>query len=389
MRVGIDLSPLSYGNRARGIGTYAENLIAALAAQDTTNEYVLLTARGADSADRSDPTQTSPRALPRNFSSAALLSPRLGRATALVSHQLVLPFAVRVLRLDVLHTLAVPFNPSHPGVAYWQRVPTVVTCHDLLPLRMGDALLKHTRYRRYYDFQLEACRRAAQLISVSECTAAELVRVAGVPREKITVVPNGTPPLDTSSPVSGDVRALLEGAPFLLHVGGSEPQKNQAAVLKAFGLLCRNPAFRHNLVLVGGAHLPDTLALEVTPRAALRILRVTRATRADLDALYLHCSAFLFPSLYEGFGLPVLEAMRAGAPVITSDASSLPEVAGDAAILINPQDPGTLANAVRRVLEDERVRVQLSEAGERRAREFTWARTAELTRRVYARAAAV
>jgi glycosyltransferase involved in cell wall biosynthesis len=183
------------------------------------------------------------------------------------------------------------------------------------------------------------------------------------------------------------VRALLEGAPFLLHVGGAEPQKNQAGVLRAFGLLCRNPAFRHNLVLVGAAHLPDDIALEVTPRAALRILRVTGATRADVDALYIHCAAFLFPSLYEGFGLPVLEAMRAGAPVITSNGSALPEVAGDAALLVEPQDAEALANAVRRVLDDERVRVRLSEAGERRAREFTWARAAGLTRAVYRRAA--
>lgn len=165
--------------------------------------------------------------------------------------------------------------------------------------------------------------------------------------------------------------------------GGKEPQKNQETVLRAFGLLCRNPAFRHNLILVGGAHLPDALALEGSTRAARRILRVTNATRAELDLLYSHCDAFLFPSLYEGFGLPILEAMRAGAPVITSNVSCLPEVAGDAALLVAPQDAPQLANAVRRVLDDERVRVKLSRAGERRAQEFTWARTAEMTLGVY------
>jgi glycosyltransferase involved in cell wall biosynthesis len=183
------------------------------------------------------------------------------------------------------------------------------------------------------------------------------------------------------------VRRLMDGAPFLLHVGGNEPQKNQETVLRAFAILCRNPAFRHNLILVGGAHLTDAPALEITTNAARRILRVTNVTRAELDTLYRECTAFLFPSLYEGFGFPVLEAMRAGAPVITSNVSSLPEVAGDAAILVAPQDAQQLANAVRRVLDDEMMRVKLSEGGERRAREFTWARNAEATLRVYEQAA--
>lgn len=379
MRVGIDLAPLSYGNRARGIGTYAENLVMALAALDATNEYVLLTVPGTHGA------YAPPFPLPPNFSLVTLSSPSLGRATALLSHQLVLPVRVRALGLDVLHTLAVPFNPSHPGVAFWQRVPTVVTCHDLLPLHMGDALLVHARYQRFYDFQWNACRRAAHLISVSDCTARELMQVAGLPREKITVIPHGTPPLATNDDISADVRAMCASAPFLLHVGGNEPQKNQETVLRAFGLLCRNPAFRHNLIVVGGAHLSDTLALDASTRAARRILRVTNATRAELDMLYSHCAAFLFPSLYEGFGFPILEAMRAGAPVITSNVSCLPEVAGDAALLVAPQDAQQLANAVRRVLDDERVRVKLTEAGERRAQEFTWARTAEMTRAVYER----
>jgi glycosyltransferase involved in cell wall biosynthesis len=381
MRVGIDLSPLSYGNRARGIGTYAENLLAALAVQDTTNEYVLLTTSGTSDA------YTPSFSLPPNFTLVKLASPRLGRATALVSHQLFLPWQVGGLKLDVLHTLAVPFNPSHPGVAFWQRVPTVVTCHDLMPLHMGDALLKHARYRRFYEFQWRATRRAAHVISVSECTARDLVQWAGIPREKITVIHHGVPAQEPGGEIYADVRALLQGAPFLLHVGGNEPQKNEDVVLRAFGLLCRNPAFRHDLVLVGKHHFSDDLALELTTRAALRIRRVSEVTRAELDALYLHCAALVFPSSYEGFGLPVVEAMRAGAPVITSNTSCLPEIAGEAALFVDPRDEQGLANAVRRVLDDERVRVKLSEAGERRAREFSWARAAEQTRAVYEKVA--
>lgn len=380
MRVGIDLSPLAYGNRTRGIGTYAENLVAALAASDTTNEYLLFSTRGAE-------PYAFLAALPQNFSCVRISTPSLGRMTPLVSHQILLPLRARALRLDALHIIAVPYNASMPGVPAWQRVPTVVTLFDLLPLRMGDALLKHARYRRFYNLQLNACRRAAMLVTASEASARDLVQYAVAPREKIAVIPLAPPPVQAHGEGSQHVRALVNGAPFLLHVGGNEPQKNQATVLRAFGQLCRNPAFQHKLVLVGKHHLDDSPALQMTTRAALRIVRVPNPARADLDALYARCDAFVFPSLYEGFGLPVLEAMRAGAPVITSNVSCLPEVAGGAALLVDPRNADALANAIRRVLDDERVRVKLSEAGERRAREFSWARTAELTRGVYARVA--
>jgi glycosyltransferase involved in cell wall biosynthesis len=377
MRVGIDLSPLSYGlNRTRGIGTYAENLAAAMAASDTKNDYVLLTTHGTH-------PYTLPFALPTNFSLVPIPAPSLGRLTPLISHQIVLPLRIRSLKLDVLHTLQAPYNPSLPAVSLWQRVPTIVTIFDIMPLHMGNTLLKYGRYRHFFNFQLNACRRAAHLITASEHTARELIHHGIATREKISVIPLAAPPLDESDKVSNDVRALLHGAPFFLHVGGDAPQKNQETVLRAFGLACRNPAFKHNLVLVGQHHLPDAPALDVTTRAALRILRVTEASRAEMDALYEHCTALLFPSSYEGFGLPVLEAMRAAAPVITSNASCLPEVAGDAALFVGPQDANALANAMRRVLDDERLRVKLSEAGERRAQQFTWARTAEMTRAVY------
>lgn len=380
MRVGIDLSPLFYGNRTRGIGVYVENLVAALAANDSANDYVLLTTRGTH-------PYSLPVALPPHFTRIELRAPSLGRATPLISHQVLLPWRARALKLDVLHMTQVPYNPSHPAVPAWQRVPTVVTLFDVMPLEMGDSLLKHARYRRFYEFQLNACRRAAHWITATEFTARKLVQFNLAPREKISVIPLASPPADEGGEISRDVRAVLQRAPFFLHVGGNEPQKNQATVLRAFGMLCRNPAFKHNLVLVGQYHLPDELALEQSTRAALRILRVMDATRAELDALYEQCAALVFPSLHEGFGLPVLEAMRAAAPVITSNVSCLPEVAGDAALLIAPQDANALANAMRRVLEDERLRVKLSEAGEHRAQKFSWAKTAEMTRQVYERVA--
>lgn len=381
MRVGIDLSPLAYGNRTRGIGTYAENLIAALTADDTTNEYVLFTSRGIEQYEL--PFGRAPNVTP-----VPLPVPALGRATPLVSHQLILPLRARALQLDLLHLISVPFNPSTPALPLRAGVPMVITLFDVMPLRLGETLLKHARYRRFYDWQLNTCRRAAMLLTASDASARDLVQYGVAPREKIRVIPLAPPPLAAPADISAVVQEIVCAAPFLLHVGGNEPQKDQPTVLRAFGLLCRNPAFRHNLILVGKHHGDDMPALEITPRAARRILRLPQVTRAELDALYAQCEAFVFPSLHEGFGLPVLEAMRAGAPVVTTNISALPEIAGDAALLVEPKNPEAVASAVRRVLDDERVRVKLSEAGERRAQQFTWARTAKLTRAVYEQIAA-
>lgn len=380
MRVGIDLSPLAYGNRMRGIGTYAENLVKALTANETTDEYILFLSRGIE-------PYPSPFASASNVRPVQLPVPALGRATPLVSHQLILPLQARALHLDVLHLIAVPYNPSTPGIPLRAGVPTVITLFDVMPLRLSETLLKAARHRRFYNWQLNVCRRASMLITASRASARDLAQYRVAPRDRVQVIPLAPPPLAAPASVSDSVRELTRAAPFLLHVGGDEPQKDQPTVLRAFGLLCRNPAFRHNLVLVGKHHGDDMPALQVTARAARRILRLPEVTRADIDALYAQCDAFIFPSLYEGFGLPVLEAMRAGAPVVTTNVSALPEIAGDAALLVDPKNPDAVANAVRRILDDERVRVKLSEAGERRARDFSWARTAEMTRAVYAQAA--
>ncbi len=380
MRVGIDLSPLAYGSRTRGIGVYAENLVAALMARAGADEYVVFTSRGLE-------PYVVPFAAAPNLQIVTLPVPSLGRVTPLLSHQLLLPLYARRLGLDVLHVPAIPFNPSLPGIPFVQTVPTVVTCHDLIPLQPDMALLHHARHRRFYEFQLSACCRAAHLICVSEHTAREVVQKMGAPSENVSVIHHGAPAPAPERALSDRVRVVTAPAPFLLHVGGDEPQKDQPTVLRAFGLLCRNPAFQHNLILVGKHHGDDMPALDVTARAARRILRLSDVTRADMDALYAQCDALVFPSLYEGFGLPILEAMRAGAPVVTTNAAALPEIAGDAAILVAPKNPEAVANAVRRILDDERVRVKLSAAGERRAQEFTWERAAALTQAVYERAA--
>lgn len=380
MRIGIDLSPLSYGNRQRGIGVYAENLVRALARCDTNTAYTLFSLTGPEPYELPFP-------LPSNFSLVRLPSPPLGRARPLLSHQLFLPFVARARQLDALHLVAVPYNPSSPAVPYWHSVPLVVTLFDLTPLHLRSSILR-PRYARFFRFQLRTCRRAARLITASNAIADELAALDLAPRARICVISLAAPAAAPAAPISPAMAELVAGAPYLLHVGGSEPQKNQDAVLRAFGLLCRDPAFHHRLILAGARHLDDAPALAQSPRAALRILRVTPTHRGDMDLLYARAGALLFPSSYEGFGLPVLEALQAGTPVVTSTNAALVELAGDAAIPVDPADTPAFARAVRRLLTDSAFRTNLQQRGVRRAAEFTWERTAARTREVYAQVAA-
>jgi len=381
MCVGIDLSPLGYGNRVRGVGIYAENLLTALAEIDRTTQYLILITKpvqGIHWLSR----------LPDNFRQVILPSPKLGRASALISHQVVVPIQARRLGLDVLHCIDMPRNPSHPGIPWWQTVATMVTVHDLTPLVMGSEMLTHVRYRLFYRFMLQACRRAAHLIADSNNTALDIVRYGLAPEMSVTVVPLAVPRFTDEAGTLSEGLANILSRPYILHVGGADPSKNQAAVLKAFARLCRDPCFNHRLVLLGTHHLGDEIAVGLEPRAADRIIRLSSLSRVEVRRLYEGCDVFVFPSYYEGFGLPVLEAMHCGVPVVASDTSSVPEVAGDAAILINPDDYAGFAEAVRRLLADSGLREHHIEAGYQQVQRFTWPRTAQMTRGIYERVTA-
>lgn len=379
LRVGIDLCSLAYGNRTRGTGVYAENLVRALVELETKDNYTIFLAAH-DSTDLK-------LKLSENFARVKVPTYQIGKAAPLASHQWTLPRLCRQLNLDVLHCIGVSHNASMPGIPYWQTVPTVVTVHDLSPLVMGTAILPAWRHRAFYRLQLQACRRATHVIADSSNTARDLTHFNIAPPERISVVPLAAPPhVDETAELTPALRDVIS-VPYLLHVGGAEPQKNQQVVLSAFGELCRDATFGHRLVLVGGRHLGDEWATRISPRAAGRIFRLSQIQREELQIVYEHCAVFVFPSLYEGFGLPVLEAMSEGASVVAANTSSIPEVAGDAALLVEPGDSKAVAQAVRRLLQDETLRRQYRAAGYARAREFSWNRTARATYNIYRTAA--
>jgi glycosyltransferase involved in cell wall biosynthesis len=205
----------------------------------------------------------------------------------------------------------------------------------------------------------------------------------GVPEHRIHVVPPGV----TLPEAPDDTRALLEpirvARPYVLFVGTLEPRKNLVRLVRAYRRLAAD-GLPHALVLAGPfGWKGDQLRRELGAPGAGRIVLTGKVSAVVLDALYREAAAFVYSSLYEGFGMPVLEAMGRGVPVVTSTASSLPEAAGDAAIMVDPRSVEDLAEAIARVLTDEAEARRLAAAGRARAAGFTWERTARETAVVY------
>jgi glycosyltransferase involved in cell wall biosynthesis len=260
------------------------------------------------------------------------------------------------------------FAPSHV-VPFLAPGRTLMVVHDLAferhPGAYGRQALAYLRLTTRW-----AERRCPLLLTVSRATACDLVELHGVRPERLRVVPPGGGEAPACPPSPGAARARLAELgverPFVLHVGRVEPRKNQLAALAAVERL-------PDLLLVCAGGVADrTMAGRLGESARARLLG--RVTDADLEALYSAAEAFVFPSLYEGFGIPVLEAMRRGVPVVTAAVSSLPEVAGDAAVYVeDPRDAEALAGAIEAALRDGQ---RLRELGRARAAGFTWDRTA-------------
>lgn len=293
-----------------------------------------------------------------------------------------LELAARRLRLDVVHAPAnvAPFANPFPVSA---RIATV---HDVAPL--GLPLEHRTRAILGYALGIPQLRWTADAIICDSTAAAhDLVRFAHLPSRTIQVIPAGTDPISPDDLLLARRRApaikkaIGVDGPYFLAVGDVRPRKNLLRVIQAFEMVQeRLPNAR--LVIVGqDMHRSDEIA-----RAAANVPGIVRLGYVDdeqLDALYAGASALVFPSLYEGFGLPILEAMARGTPVITSDVSSMPEVAGQAALLVNPYDPAAIANAMASVASDKVLARRLSKAGRERAAQFTWDETARRTLAVY------
>jgi glycosyltransferase involved in cell wall biosynthesis len=344
--------------RKSGVGYYCEELINAMLAVNHEDEFFVF----------------SHRPLTVKFPSAngnLNVSNDLHFPLRAVYLHLLLPKLLERIRPDVCHytNFLAPISESRPYV---------VTIHD-----MGLEVLRHAHplAKRIYTKRLIPCtaRKARLIITNSEYSKWEIVRHLGISEDRIRVTPLAASP-------EFRPRDVVPQIPYFLYVGNLEPRKNVERLIEAFAQMPRRD---HQLIIAGDRWYQGSAAEEKARSLGLngRVRFLGYVPRSDLPGLFSGATALIYPSLLEGFGLPIVEAMASGTPVITSNNSSMQEVAGGAALLIDPRSVAEITEAMVRVVEDASLRAELSAKGLKRSSEFSWQRTAELTMEAYAEAA--
>jgi glycosyltransferase involved in cell wall biosynthesis len=367
-RVGLNLLYLVPGETG-GTETYARRLVPVLADARPDLELAAFVTREAFDALGGDAFGPRVHVVPLRASGRS-------RAARVAAEQLLLPRRLRRHGIELLHSLG-STAPARPGR------PSVLTLHDVIYARYPEA---HTRLMALGMRLLVplSARSAERIIAVSRASAAEITRVLHVPAERIDLVYEGGRPLGPATP-EPELRARLQlgDAPIVLSVSARRPHKNLNRLLHAFAGVPGDTL----LVLPGYPTPFEGRLAEAIARLGLRgrVRLLGWVSDADLEGLYRAARCFVFPSLAEGFGLPVLEAMERGLPVACSNASSLPEVAGDAARYFDPLDLGDIRRAIAELMTDEGLRSRLRSAARERAREFSWERAAAGTAAVYER----
>ncbi len=347
-----------------GIGRYVINLARALSLLVARDELKLL----------HDPTALATRLplpdLPRVACAASPFS---------LTQQWRVPAALRQAHATLYHS-AYYLMPYRPGI------PTVLTCYDLIPLVYPAYYTPAQRliFRAAHHLALNTAR---VVLAISEATKTDLVRFFHVAPSKVIVTPLAADP--HFQPATPDAIASARqkfGLPenYILYFGSNKPHKNLARLVEAYGKT-QIPNPKSQMIIAGhwDARYPEAKQLAEARGWADKVKFIGPVAEADLPALYSGAALFVFPSQYEGFGLPVLEAMACGAPVACSNASSLPEVAGEAALTFDPLSTEAMGEALRRALADVELRADLRQRGLRQAAHFTWEQTAQATLAVY------
>ncbi|MGH9408176.1 MAG: glycosyltransferase family 4 protein [Vicinamibacterales bacterium] len=367
MRIAIDARKL----RDYGIGTYVRNLLRELDRQDTTHEYVLLCRDG----DCTLASELAPR-----FRTVAE-----DAGAYSIAEQFAIPADLRRESADLFHA---PHYVLPPLIS----CRSVVTIHDCIHLRFPQYLPSRLAYAYARASMWTATHRAARVITVSEASKRDILRYFRVPESRIDVIYNGIDERFWREPPAEQLERVRQRyqltAPFVLYTGNIKPHKNLERLIEAFHLMRQaHPSLATVQLLIIG----DEISKYAILRRAVHRHKLHKHVRffgfvpdETLTALYRLADMFVFPSLYEGFGLPPLEAMASGTPVVASNVSSLPEVLGSAALMIDPYEPAAIAEAMERVLVDPALRNDLRARGLARAREFSWARSIARVREIYA-----
>lgn len=364
MRIAIDARKL----HDYGIGTYVRNLVSWLSKIDDEHTYVLI-------------------CRPDDADFLRSLGPRFepmpeGAGNYSVREQFSVPLALARARVQLFHAPHYVVSPLTP-------CPFVVTIHDCIHLRFPQYLPNPLAVRYARWMMGSSARRSKRILTVSQASKLDILHYLGVPSEKVEVNYNALDERLVTPPTDAEIarvrqRYQLE-SPFILYTGNIKPHKNIDRLIEAYALLRQQGVVDAKLLIIGDevSKYPNLRRLVHRHQLHPHVRFFGFVSDEMLAILYRLATVFVFPSLYEGFGLPPLEAMAAGTPVITSNVSSLPEVVGDAAVLIDPLDAGAIAGAMARVIGDPQLRADLIRRGHERVQAFSWQRSATRVRDVY------
>lgn len=372
MRIGIDARLAFY---RWGMGNYVYNLLKSLAGLDRENEYVLYLHRKDRKGEVPCPVKSIKRVVvPSNY---------------VLREQLALPLAAARDGVDLLHC---PANTA--PILLPSRVRLVLTLHDVMFLLPYEIIPRspslYQRLGRLYRSWVVplVARRARSIITVSRYSRKDILRLLRIPADRVTVTYEAAD--EAYRPLNGDMLPAVKerygiDGDFILCLGGIDPRKNTASLIEVFHNLRTEADIKHKLVVVGLGWGKEPAFRDVVAKWGLEreVIFTRYVPQEDLLALYNAADVFVYPSLYEGFGLPVLEAMSCGTPVVTSRVSAVPEIAGEAALLVDPRDQRDMEGAILRAIRDAELRQTLKEKGLRRAKRFSWERAARETLRVY------
>jgi len=364
MRVAIDARKL----HDFGIGTYIRNLLRHLARIDRDSEYVLLCRE----QDLDVASQLGP-----NFRAVLEPSPYYS-----LREQIHVPWVLHREKPDVFHAPHYVLPPA-------TRCRSVVTIHDCIHLMFPQYLRNRAAYLYARASMWSAAHQAHRILTVSQASKRDIIHFFSVPPEKVVVVYNAIEERFSETPSEDAIERVREryqlNHPFVLYVGNIKPHKNLVRLIEAFAELRRRGFDELKLLIIG-----DEISKLPALRRAVHSHKLHKHVRflgyledETLASLYRLASVFVFPSLYEGFGLPPLEAMASGTPVVTSNVSSMPEVTGDAAVLVDPYSVESIVEGIARVLKDPALSADLRRKGIARAREFSWDRSVQRTRQLY------
>jgi glycosyltransferase involved in cell wall biosynthesis len=373
MRIGIDARVI---RKYPGLGRVCYNLIKEIAIIDKRNEYIIFGKHPSLNFLEGH----------RNFRYTDIDFPVLSARTLFLLQ--------RIIKREGVELFYSPFQVT----TIFPPCPMVITVHDMMDLFYPDAFSHHPFYinyalRTYFRFVIpKSIRNATMITSVSESTKRDILKYFHVPEDKVEVIHNGVE--EKFSPVKDEHLLTMVKEKynlpdrFVLYLGSTKPYKNLDGTLEAFSKLKKKNinSNNHIYLVIGGLRHFSSSDLEKKLRELgieNDFLNIGYISEEDLPSVYSRAEVFLFPSIWEGFGLPALEAMACGTPVVTSNTSSLPEVVGEAGIMVDPKDTTSIAEALYRILNNRAIRKELSGKGIKEAKKFSWRMAAEKLLKVF------